>query len=94
MVMKLKNINCDETQKLKLWQNIKTQIVMNLKNSKCNEPQKPKLWLNKEGEKKTHIETKLKTFYCETLNNSNWDKTQKFTKLKIRQNSTQIVTKL
>ena len=34
VVMKPKNSNCDETQKLKLWWNSKTQIVMKLKNSK------------------------------------------------------------
>ena len=34
---KLKNSNCDKTQKLKLWINSKTQIVINLKNSNCNE---------------------------------------------------------
>ena len=28
--MKLKNSNCEETQKLKLWQNLKIQIVMKL----------------------------------------------------------------
>ena len=31
--MKLNNSNFDETQKLKLWWNLKTQIVMKLKNS-------------------------------------------------------------
>ena len=43
IVMKLKNSNCDKTQKLKLWWNLetqmwwnsKTQIVMKFKNSNC-----------------------------------------------------------
>ena len=30
---KLKNSNCDETQKLKFWYNSKTLIVMKLKNT-------------------------------------------------------------
>ena len=37
--MKLKNSYCDETQKLKLGSNSKTQIVMILKNSYCDETQ-------------------------------------------------------
>ena len=36
MVTKLKNSNCDKTQKLKLWQNSKTQIVTKLKKSNCD----------------------------------------------------------
>ena len=52
MVIKLKNSNFDETQKLILWWNSKTQIVIKLKiqiviklkNSKCEETQKLKLW--------------------------------------------------
>ena len=40
--MKLKNSNCDENLKLKLWKNFKTQIVMKLKNSSCDETQKLK----------------------------------------------------
>ena len=35
--MKLKNLNCDETQKLK---NLQTQSVMKLKNSNCDKTQK------------------------------------------------------
>jgi hypothetical protein len=54
--MKLKNSNCDEIEKLKLWwnskteivtklklkllQNSKTQIVTKLKNSNCDKTQK------------------------------------------------------
>ena len=40
--MKLKSLNCDETQKLKLLGNSKTQIVMKLKNSNSDETQKLK----------------------------------------------------
>ena len=35
--MKLNNPNCDETQKLKFGQDLKTQIVMKLKNPHCDE---------------------------------------------------------
>ena len=57
-IMKLKNSNygycqnsnCDETQKLKLWLNSKTQIVMKLIKPNCDdsqdETQKLKLWCN------------------------------------------------
>ena len=41
--MKLKNYNCDETQKLKWRQNSKTQMVTKLKNSICDKTQKLKL---------------------------------------------------
>ena len=47
---KLKNSNCDKTQKLKLLQNSKTQ------NSNCDKTQKLKLFKNS----KTQIMTKLK----------------------------------
>ena len=75
--MKLKNSNCDKTQKLKLWLNSKTHIVIKLE-----------LWWNS----KTEIVIKLKTLkgnktkkkvknskaQVQTkLNNSNCDKTQK-----------------
>ena len=36
IVTKLKNSNCDKTQKLKLWTNSKTQIVTKLKNQNCD----------------------------------------------------------
>ena len=73
-VTKLKNSNCDKSQKLRLWQYSKTQIVTNLTNSKCYKTQnsncyktikKKKLWQNS----KTKILTKLK--------NSNCNKTKK-----------------
>ena len=37
IVMKLRNSICDETQKLKLYWNLKTQIVTKLKNSNFDE---------------------------------------------------------
>ena len=40
---KFKNSNYDQTQKLKLEQNSKTQIVTKLKNSNCDKTQKLKL---------------------------------------------------
>ena len=84
--MIFKNSNCDETQKPKLWWNLKTQKVMKLKNSNCDEIQKLiviklknsncdktwklKLWWNA----KTQIAIKL--------NNSKCDHIQIVTKLK------------
>ena len=82
------NSNCFETQKLKLWQNSKIQIVMKLKNSNGDKTEKLKLWPNW----KTQIVTKL---------NSNCEKTQIMTKFKLWENklkawnvTSQIVTKL
>ena len=83
IAMKVKKLNCDETQKLKLWwysktkivMKPKTHIVMKLKNSNWAEPQNPN------SEKKNYIKK-----------NSNGEKNQK---LKWWQNSkTQIGTKL
>ena len=87
---KLKNSNCDKTQKQKFWQlknlNLdKTQIVRRkkLKNSKC---EKLKLWQNSNSNY-----DKLKTQIVTKLKNSNCDEK----KLKLLWNSkTQIVTKL
>ena len=45
-VTKLKNSNCDTTQKLKLWQNSKTETETKHKNFKCDKIQKLKLWQN------------------------------------------------
>ena len=38
-MIKTKSSNCDKTQKLKLGQNSKTQIVTKLKNSNCDKTQ-------------------------------------------------------
>ena len=35
-VTKLKNLGCDKTQKLKMWQNSTTQNVTKIKKSKCD----------------------------------------------------------
>ena len=70
IVTKLKNSNCDDLQKLKLWQNYK------IKNS--DKTKKLKLWQNS----KTRIVTKLKKSNCDKtqktqivtkLENSNCD---------------------
>ena len=69
--MKLKNSNCDENQKIKLWLNSKTQIVMKLKNSKWDEHQNSnwdetqKLELRRNS--KTQIVMKLKNSYCDEI---------------------------
>ena len=78
IVMKLKNSNCDETQKLKLWKNSKTQIVIKLKNSKVTKLKKINLW----QKSKTQIVTK-----AELWQNSICDKTQIVTKHKLWQKS-------
>ena len=76
IVTKLKNSNYDKSQKTKLWQNSKTQIVSKIKtqntqnltklqNSNCDKTPKINLWQNR----KTQIMTKLKNSKC--------DKTQK-----------------
>ena len=51
-----------KTQKLKLWKNLKTQIVTK-KNINCDKTQKLKLWQNS----KTHIVTKLNNSNCDTV---------------------------
>ena len=77
----LKPSNWQETQKLKMWQNSKTQIVTKLKTSNCDKTQK------------IQFETKLKSTNCDKsqklklwqnkklklwqLKKSNCDKTQK-----------------
>ena len=69
IVTKLKNSNCDKTQKLKLWPNSKTETETKHKNFKCDEiPKtkfvtkltKKKLWQNS-----TQLVTKLKNSYCD-----------------------------
>ena len=56
--MKLKNSNCDETQKCIVIK-LKTHIVMKLESSNCVETQKLKLRCDK-TKKKTQVVTKLK----------------------------------
>ena len=87
-VMKLKNLNWDDTQKLKWWQNSNTQIVTKLKHLNCDKTKKNQILKNSNGNKKsnyakTQIVTKLKHSKCDKtkiwikLKNSNCDKTQK-----------------
>ena len=86
--MKLKNSNCDETQKLALWWDSKTQILLKLKNSNSDKTDKIKLWQISNCDKTEIVKEK-------ELNNSKCDKTQNVTKLKLWPNSkTWIVTKL
>ena len=92
--MKVKNSNCDETQitngdttqKLKLWQNSKTQTVAKLKNSNCDKTQIVRRKILKNSKcHKTQIVTKFE--------NSNL--IQKTQKLKLWQKlKTQIVSKI
>ena len=77
IVAKPKNSNFSKTQKVKLWQNSKTQIVITLKNYNCDRNTKNKFIELKFD--KTQIVTKIKILNC--------DKTQ----LKLWQNSTQTV---
>ena len=101
--MKLKSLNFDETEKLKLWWNSnsncnealkKTQTVTKLKNSNFNDNRNLELWWNSKFKlwwnSKIQMVTKLK--------NSTSDKTQNLKLLKPKKNlscdKTQIVTKL
>ena len=94
IVMKQKNWNCDKLQKLKLWWNSKIKRVIKLKkdsngtklkSSSCDKTQKLILWHNS----KIQIVTKL-----ELWQNSNWDKSQCVTNLKLWEKKTQNVTTL
>ena len=74
MVTNQKNTSYDKTQKLKLWQNSKSQIGTKLKNSNCHQTKKKNCKKTKKTTKfdkiqklvpkfknsKTHIVTKLK----------------------------------
>ena len=82
--MKLKNSNCDQTKKLKLWHHSKTQIVIKLKNSMVTKLKKSNCDKPKKNSTcdKTQLVTKLKLWHS-----SNCDKTQVVTKPKLWQNS-------
>ena len=69
---KKKKFKCDKTQKPKLWQDSKNQIVKKLKTSNCDKTQEVKLWHNS----KIQIMTKLKNKIVIKLKNSNCYKTQ------------------
>ena len=90
-MVKLKNSIVIKLKKLKLWWNLKTQIVIKFKNSNDDKTQKLKLWQNS----KTEAVTKLKKI--KMWQNTTCDKTQVVTKPKFWQNSncdkTQVVTK-
>ena len=73
---KTKNSNTSIPQKLKMWQNTKSQIVTKLENSKCDFTQKLKLWQNS----KTLAMIKLKTQTLKKLRKLNPEKTQFLTK--------------
>ena len=80
-----------KTQKHKLWQNSKTQVMTKFKNSKCDETQKLKLWQNLETQivtkpkkiklrynTKTQVKTKfLKNLNVAKIKDINSDKTKK-----------------
>ena len=103
IVTNLKFLDCDKTQKLKLWQYLKTPCNTT-QNSNYDKTQKLKLceisntWVLKNfiysNCDKTQILAKLKNSYC---GNKNSDNTQIVTKLKLWQNlnynKTQTVTK-
>ena len=72
-MIKLKKSNCDEIQKLKLWQNSNTEIGMKLKNS------------NGDKNKKNQFVTKLKKL--KLWQKLNCDKNQIVTKHKFWQKS-------
>ena len=63
---KLKESNCDKTQKVKLWQNSKTQTVTQLQVWQNLETQNVKKFYNSNFDK-THIVVKLKTFIATKL---------------------------
>ena len=70
---KTKNLNCDETWKLKLWWNSKTLVVIKLKISNSDEIQKIKFWWNSKT-----LMMKLKNSNCNEAQNSHFYETQKF----------------
>ena len=88
ILTKFKNLNCDKTQKLKWWQNLKTKIVIKLK---------LKMWQNSTSGK-TQVATKLKLWQKSSCDKTQFVTTQFVTKLKLWQNSScdkiRIVTKL
>ena len=94
--------NCEETQKLKVWENSKSAILTKLKNSNCDKAQKLRLWQNfnlnsyKPQKLKLWKMQKQKLWQNSTLKlwlNSNIDKTKKKLKQKTKQKS-KIVIKL
>ena len=78
IVMKHKNTNCDKTQKLKLWQNSKTKIVTILRSDSCDNNDSND---SSDSSEDKNIPSHL--FPIKLCHNSNCDKTQIVTKLKI-----------
>ena len=70
---KLRDSNCDKTQKLKLWQNSKTHIVT-----------KVKVWQNSNGDKNQIVKKKSKATQCDKTQTVT---TQIVTKFMLWQNS-------
>ena len=84
IVTELKNSNCDQTQKLKLWQNSKTETETKHKNFKWDKTQKlkkkvvTKLKTQKCDKTQTQkLRQNLKTQIVTKLKNTNCDKTKK-----------------
>ena len=75
IVTKIKNSNCDKTQKLKLWTNSKTQIVTKLKKKEtnCDKTQKLKLWQDP-----YQIKTKLKNSNCDNIYSDSSDNSSRY----------------
>ena len=83
-----KKLNCDKTRTLKLWQNLRTQILTKLKPSNFDKTQKIKLWTNSKPKivrtqnlklwrrKKLKLKFWHHSSYYKTQN-SNCDKTHK-----------------
>ena len=68
----LENSNCDKTQKLKLWQNSKIQIVTKLKNSNYDNSKTQivtKLKNQNSYNSETQIVSKLKILICDKTQN-------------------------
>ena len=70
---KLKNWNWDQTQKVLMWQNSKTQIVTKLKKENCDKTQN----LNCDKTQKLKLRQNLKTQIVTKLKYLNCDKTKK-----------------
>ena len=91
IVMKLKNSNCDETQKLNFFSNSKTQIMMKLKNSNCDQTPKLKLWWNS---KNSNCDKNKKIKLWWNSKNQIVKKTHVLTKLKLWQKSNEKTQKI
>ena len=66
---KLKNSNCEQTQKTQIVTNLKTQIVTKLKNSNYDKTEKLKFWQNW----KPQTGTKPQKINCDKTQTLNFD---------------------